>query len=67
MWPMRRGWKKFEPVWDLIVRARRVPQMLPVLESVLSGFGTMGSKDAIPHTVPNALETKQSVSVRTTP
>jgi radical SAM superfamily enzyme YgiQ (UPF0313 family) len=35
------GWKKFEPLWDLVIRAKRVPSMLPVLERVLSGFGTI--------------------------
>ncbi len=34
------GWKKFEPLWDLVVRAKRIPAMLPVLEAVLSGFGS---------------------------
>ncbi|MFV0258984.1 MAG: B12-binding domain-containing radical SAM protein [Acidimicrobiales bacterium] len=29
------GWKKFEPVWDLAIRARRMPFLLPVLERVL--------------------------------
>ena len=29
------GWKKFDPVWDMVVRARRIPWMLPVLETVL--------------------------------
>jgi radical SAM superfamily enzyme YgiQ (UPF0313 family) len=33
------GWKKFEPLWDWVIRARRVGYMLPVLESILSGFG----------------------------
>jgi radical SAM superfamily enzyme YgiQ (UPF0313 family) len=32
------GWKKFEPLWDGIIRANRVSAMLPVLESVLAGF-----------------------------
>lgn len=31
------GWKKFEPLWDWVIRARRVGRMLPVLEMVLSG------------------------------
>jgi radical SAM superfamily enzyme YgiQ (UPF0313 family) len=30
------GWKKFEPVWDLLIRARRLNQVTPVLEGVLS-------------------------------
>jgi hypothetical protein len=34
------GWKKFEPLWDLAIRAKRVTAMLPVLERVLTGFGS---------------------------
>ena len=34
------GWKKFEPMWDWIIRAKRATQMLPALESILAGFGT---------------------------
>ena len=33
------GWKKFEPLWDFVIRARRARMMLPVLESILSDFG----------------------------
>ena len=29
------GWKKFEPLWDLVLRARRVAHMRPALEAVL--------------------------------
>jgi hypothetical protein len=36
------GWKKFEPLWDFIIRARRVAGMLPLLESILSEFGIRG-------------------------
>src|SRR3990172_4508034 len=32
------GWKKFEPLWDWVIRARRVWQMLPMLDQVLHGF-----------------------------
>ncbi len=31
------AWKKCEPVWHWIIRAQRVPHVLPLLESVLSG------------------------------
>jgi radical SAM superfamily enzyme YgiQ (UPF0313 family) len=31
------GWKKLEPMWDWVIRARQLARMLPVLESVLSG------------------------------
>lgn len=33
------GWKKFEPAWDMVIRAKRITRMLPALESVLTGFG----------------------------
>jgi radical SAM superfamily enzyme YgiQ (UPF0313 family) len=33
------GWKKFEPMWDWVIRAKRVTRLLPMLEAVLSGFG----------------------------
>jgi radical SAM superfamily enzyme YgiQ (UPF0313 family) len=33
------GWKKFEPLWDWLIRARRVGRALPVLETVLEGIG----------------------------
>ena len=33
------GWKKFEPLWDLILRAKRASSARPVLERVLLGFG----------------------------
>jgi radical SAM superfamily enzyme YgiQ (UPF0313 family) len=39
------GWKKFEPLWDWVIRAKRVTRLLPILEAVLSGFGT---RSAIP-------------------
>ncbi len=33
------GWKRLEPMWGLIVRARRVNAMLPLLEATLDAFG----------------------------
>jgi len=30
------GWKKFEPLWDLVIRGRQLRMMTPLLESVLS-------------------------------
>lgn len=37
------GWKKLEPMWDWVIRARRVNHLLPVLENVLSEFGRLAS------------------------
>jgi radical SAM superfamily enzyme YgiQ (UPF0313 family) len=47
------GWKKFEPAWDLIIRAKRASSMLPTLETVLTGFGrhTATTRDHPPITV----------------
>jgi hypothetical protein len=30
------GWKKFEPLWDLVIRAKQLAWMTPMLEAVLS-------------------------------
>ncbi|MGE5815480.1 MAG: B12-binding domain-containing radical SAM protein [Acidobacteriota bacterium] len=30
------GWKKLEPLWDAVIRARQLPVMTPLLEGVLS-------------------------------
>ena len=30
------GWKKFEPAWDFVIRLKRLSQMRPMLEAVLS-------------------------------
>jgi len=39
------GWKKFEPMWDWVIRAKRVTNLLPVLEAVLAGFKLRFSDD----------------------
>jgi radical SAM superfamily enzyme YgiQ (UPF0313 family) len=33
------GWKRFEPFWDVVIRARRVNSLLPLLEATLDAFG----------------------------
>lgn len=38
------GWKKFEPMWDWAIRAKRVTHLLPVLETILTGFGAHPSQ-----------------------
>ena len=30
------GWKKFEPLWNFVIKSRNLNQMLPLLESLLS-------------------------------
>jgi radical SAM superfamily enzyme YgiQ (UPF0313 family) len=41
------GWKKFEPLWDLVIRAKRAGMMLPVLETILSEFGTRRNQSEV--------------------
>jgi radical SAM superfamily enzyme YgiQ (UPF0313 family) len=31
------GWKKFEPLWDFVIRTRQLTRMLPLLETLLDG------------------------------
>jgi len=33
------GWKKFEPAWDWVIRAKQVTYLLPFLEEILEAFG----------------------------
>jgi hypothetical protein len=33
------GWKKFEGLWNLLIRTKHVAHALPILETVLSEFG----------------------------
>ena len=40
------GWKKFEPLWDLVIRAKRAGMMLPILETILSEFGKRPNRHA---------------------
>lgn len=40
------GWKKFEPLWDWVIRAQRVSRMRPVLEAVLAQFGALAPERA---------------------
>jgi radical SAM superfamily enzyme YgiQ (UPF0313 family) len=40
------GWKKFEPLWDFIIRARQAGAMLPLLETILSEFGRRSPRSA---------------------
>ena len=40
------GWKKFEPLWDVVIRAKKAGMMLPVLEAILSEFGRRTSHGA---------------------
>jgi radical SAM superfamily enzyme YgiQ (UPF0313 family) len=32
------GWKKFEPMWDFVIRMQKTASMLPWLETILRGF-----------------------------
>jgi radical SAM superfamily enzyme YgiQ (UPF0313 family) len=54
-WPQRlqhllysAAWKKFEPVWDMVIRTRRVARMLPLLEHLLDGFEPSKSGSGAP-------------------
>lgn len=40
------GWKKFEPLWDWVIRLRRVNAALPALEAILNGFGAQENGEA---------------------
>ncbi len=41
------GWKRLEPLWDAVIRSRRVHRMLPLLEATLDAFGHARSAAAL--------------------
>jgi radical SAM superfamily enzyme YgiQ (UPF0313 family) len=43
------GWKKFEPLWDWVIRDRQVNHFIPLLEAVLSGFGVNDTQRTSAH------------------
>jgi radical SAM superfamily enzyme YgiQ (UPF0313 family) len=64
------GWKKFEPLWDVVIRARQLDMMTPLLEAVLSRVsrvrGTPGFRndrvsfrDTTPHSAETVLRIPQ--------
>ena len=47
------GWKKFEPLWNFIIKARRLNHMLPLLEGILSQVKSKtNTAQAAPRTSP---------------
>jgi radical SAM superfamily enzyme YgiQ (UPF0313 family) len=42
------GWKKFEPLWNLVIKTKNLNGMLPVLESVLSKVKKRNEEEASP-------------------
>lgn len=49
------GWKKLEPMWDWAIRAKRVTNLLPVLETVLAGFRPPNMEEITVETSPVSL------------
>ncbi len=44
------GWKKFEPLWNMLIKGRQLNGMLPLLESILSKVRKPDlGEDRIPH------------------
>jgi radical SAM superfamily enzyme YgiQ (UPF0313 family) len=39
------GWKKFEPLWNFIIKTKGLNQMLPLLEAILSKVNTHKNND----------------------
>lgn len=50
------GWKKFERAWDLVIRARQLPMVTPLLEGVLSKVTRCGTR--VEAALPPGLETR---------
>lgn len=56
------GWKKFETIWDLMIRARQLRRVTPLLEAVLSKITRQKTAPALTQTPP-VVPTQQLVSI----
>lgn len=63
------GWKKFEPVWDWIIRAKRTSRVLPILEATLSCCGLLSSerREVVTKKHPPQVQIKEASSYTRTP
>jgi hypothetical protein len=39
------GWKKFEPVWNFLIKTKNLNNMLPLLESILAKVKSKNEKE----------------------
>jgi len=46
------GWKKFEPLWNFMIKTRGLNKMLPLLETILSKVNTNNKKNERPSPFP---------------
>jgi hypothetical protein len=53
------GWKKFEPLWDLMIRARQLNHITPLLETLLSRVTGTSPKEPEDVSVTGALPMRQ--------
>jgi radical SAM superfamily enzyme YgiQ (UPF0313 family) len=60
------GWKKFEPLWDVVIRARQLPIMTPILEGVLSKVSAKQAGDAVPASPAHRPHASASASANST-
>ncbi len=60
------GWKKFEPMWDWVIRANQVTNLLPLLENILGGFGSRAPENGDHGVRPDHLNTSIEESCLTT-
>ncbi|ANQ51184.1 B12-binding domain-containing radical SAM protein [Flammeovirga sp. MY04] len=55
------GWKKFEPLWNFIIKSRSLNNMLPLLESILSKVNYSKADD---ETVKSVIQGEKKINAR---
>jgi radical SAM superfamily enzyme YgiQ (UPF0313 family) len=61
------GWKKFEPLWDLLIRTGAVTRALPLLEKALGSFGARRPRADRPLPASDAEGSGAAVPLRSLP
>ncbi|MCB0841102.1 MAG: radical SAM protein, partial [Bacteroidetes bacterium] len=51
------GWKKFEPLWNFLIKTRNLNNMLPLLESILSrvNYGREEKVEMLTEKIPSVI------------
>ncbi|MEZ4847402.1 MAG: radical SAM protein [Bacteroidia bacterium] len=51
------GWKKFEPLWNFLIKTKNLNNMLPLLESILSKvkYEREGKKEKLTESIPSVI------------
>ena len=58
------GWKKFEPLWNFVIRAGQISRFLPLLETILGNSQSVKIHSHIKESIPEPVDFHQRLKDR---